>query len=92
MDPDILLVRHDDGYWILHGRLHLASIMNASEEVVFDVSGEGKVKVVKTPHGPLIEHENARLFIEPCKSPFDLPTPAVMYNGDAANAKDSRTT
>jgi hypothetical protein len=61
MTPDILLVRHDDGYRILHGRLHLASIMSASEEVVVDVSGEGKVKIVKTANGPLIENDNVRL-------------------------------
>jgi len=61
MIPDILLVRNDNGYRILHGHLHLASIMMASEEVVVDVSGEGKVKIVKTSHGPLIENEHERL-------------------------------
>lgn len=41
MFPDILLIHHDDGYRILHGRLRLASAMSASEEVMVAVSGEG---------------------------------------------------
>jgi len=61
MIPDILLVRHNDGYRILHGRLHLANIMNASKEVVVDVSGEGKVKIIKTSNGPRVENGHAQL-------------------------------
>ena len=61
MFPDILLIRHDDGYRILHGRLRLANAMSTLEEVVVDVSGEGKVKIVKTAGSPLIENAQVRL-------------------------------
>jgi hypothetical protein len=61
MTPDILLVRDEDGYRILHGRLHLVIVMSTSDEVVVDASGEGKVKIIKTPNGPLIENEYMRL-------------------------------
>jgi hypothetical protein len=61
MSPEILVVRNGDGYRVLHGHLHLASVLNASNEFIVDASGEGKVKVVKTPGGILIGEENQRL-------------------------------
>ncbi len=61
MIPDILLIRHDDGYRILHGRLHLANLMRVAEEVVVDASGEGKVKIIKTASGAQIENDHVRL-------------------------------
>ena len=61
MSPEILLVRNDDGYRDLHGHLHLATIMSKSNEAIVDASGEGKVRVIKTPEGTLIENEHRRL-------------------------------
>jgi hypothetical protein len=58
MSPEILLVRQIDGYRVLHGHLHLASLMSAANEAIVEASGEGKVKVVKTPDGMLIGAEN----------------------------------
>lgn len=51
MSPDILILHDGDGYRILHGHLHLASMLELSGEVLVDVSGEGKVKVLKTLDG-----------------------------------------
>ena len=61
MSPEILLVRNCDGYRVLHGHLHLASVLDMSNEAIVDVSGEGKVRVVKTPDGILIGEEHQRL-------------------------------
>ena len=61
MNPDILLVRDCDGYRVLHGHLRLASTMRLSNEALVDASGEGKVKVIKTPHGIVVGEENRRL-------------------------------
>jgi hypothetical protein len=35
--------------------------MSASNEVVVDVGGEGKVKIIKTSNGPRIENGHAQL-------------------------------
>jgi hypothetical protein len=61
MSPEILLVRNADGYRVLHGHLHLASVLNMSNEAIVEASGEGKVRVVKTSRGVLIGEENQRL-------------------------------
>ena len=61
MSPDILIVREKDGYRVLHGHLHLASVLNMSNETIVVSSGEGKVKVFKTPTGILIGEKNRRL-------------------------------
>jgi len=61
MQPEILLVRHDDGYHILHGHLRLINVMSQSDETYADASGEGKVRIIKTPTGMLIDNERRRL-------------------------------
>jgi len=61
MAPEILLVRQRDGYRVLHGHLHLASAMREANEVIVEASGEGQVKVIKTPYGILIDDKNRRL-------------------------------
>lgn len=61
MSPDILIVRESDGYRVLHGHLHLVNALNMSNEVTVDASGEGKVKVVKTGNGYLVDQDNHRL-------------------------------
>jgi hypothetical protein len=58
MSPDVLVVRDDDRYRILHGHLHLVSEMSRTDELTVDASGEGNVKVVKTAEGIFISGEN----------------------------------
>jgi len=61
MNPDILLVREDDGYRVLHGHLHLMTTLNAAptalEGVLIEARDEGKVKVIKTRHGLVVENK-----------------------------------
>jgi acetyl/propionyl-CoA carboxylase alpha subunit len=61
MSPDILIVRENDGYRVLHGHLHLVNALSMSDEVTVDASGEGKVKVVKTSNGYLVDQDNHRI-------------------------------
>ncbi len=61
MSPDILIVRDGEGYRLLHGHLHLASILSASNEVSVDVRGDGKICVVKTRNGLQVNRDRQRL-------------------------------
>ncbi|MFI4940299.1 MAG: hypothetical protein ACHP7O_08180 [Burkholderiales bacterium] len=61
MSPDILIVREGDGYRVLHGHLHLANTMNLTREAQVVASGEGVVKIVKTPSGIFVGEEKRRL-------------------------------
>jgi len=61
MRPEILVVRKGDGYHVLHGHLHLASILSRTNEVTIDASGEGNVKVIKTQDGIFVSGGDRRL-------------------------------
>lgn len=61
MSPEILLVRNGDGYRVLHGHLRLASVLSIAGETIVDASGEGKVRVIRTPGGILVGEGNQRL-------------------------------
>lgn len=57
MNPDILMVRVDDGYRVLHGHLHLINAFNLAEEVIVEVRDQGPRKVRKTQAGLIIEDD-----------------------------------
>jgi hypothetical protein len=56
MSPDILIVRDNHGYRILHGHLHLANAMSSMKEVLVEIKDIGPVKVIKTASGYVIHH------------------------------------
>jgi hypothetical protein len=58
MSPEILVVRNGDSYCLLHGHLRLSNALSRSNEVIAVASGEGKVKVIKTPGGIFIGSED----------------------------------
>jgi hypothetical protein len=55
MNPEVLIVREIDGYRILHGHLHLASLLSMSDEAEVEAVSEGKMKVVRTSNGIWVE-------------------------------------
>ncbi len=55
MSPDIVIIRDGVGYRVLHGHLHLASMLSKSSEVSLNVHGEGMVTVVRTRDGVLVQ-------------------------------------
>lgn len=61
MNPDILIVRENDGYRLLHGHLRLASVLLVADEVAIEVKGEGKVNILKTRNGYLVKNGVQRL-------------------------------
>jgi hypothetical protein len=61
MSPDILIVRDGDGYRVLHGHLHLASVLSTRSEVLVDVQDEGKVRIVRTCDGYFAGKDGQRL-------------------------------
>jgi hypothetical protein len=54
MSPDILIVRDDSGYRLLHGHLHLANALKKSKEIIVEIKDEGKVRVMKTAAGLMV--------------------------------------
>lgn len=61
MNAEILLIRDNDGYRMLHGYLRLASLLSTANEAEVEASGEGRVKVVRTAEGILIEEGHRRV-------------------------------
>ena len=65
MSPDILIVRDGDGYRLLHGHLRLANVMRTASEVVVEIQGEGKVRIMKTRGGYVVGKDGQRLPLYP---------------------------
>lgn len=51
VDNEILIVREEDGYRVLHGHLHLTALMTENTEIILNVRGKGEVKVMRTAKG-----------------------------------------
>lgn len=58
MNPDILIMRVDEGYRVLHGHLHLINAFSVSSEVIVEARDQGQLKVRKTRDGMVVEHDN----------------------------------
>lgn len=56
MDNEILVVREEDGYRVLHGHLHLTALMSENTEIMVRARDSGNVKVIRTPRG-LVVHD-----------------------------------
>ena len=51
MESEILIVREEHGYRVLHGHLHLTALMTENAEVVINLRGAGNVKLTRTAKG-----------------------------------------
>jgi len=58
MENEILIVRQDEGYRVLHGHLQLAAFLSQVEELFVDVMGEGQAKVFRSGKQFLVLHDN----------------------------------
>jgi hypothetical protein len=54
MSAEILIIRDNDCYRVLHGHLHLVSVLSMTDKAIVDVVDEGKLTVVKTRKGYLV--------------------------------------
>jgi hypothetical protein len=62
MDADILLVRDGEGFRLLHGHLHLVSVLSMNEHAVADVKGEAGLALIRrTPDGLLVNKDSVQL-------------------------------
>lgn len=61
MNSEIILIREEENYRVLYGRLRLAGDLCNADEICIDVKGEGKVKVLKTRDGLFVKRNNRRL-------------------------------
>lgn len=61
MNTDIVIIRDGSAYRLLFGHLRLVGALSMANEAFFDVKGEGKVKVVKTPAGLFVKHKDGKL-------------------------------
>jgi hypothetical protein len=61
MYPDVLIVRENDGYRVLHGHLHLASMLSMAGEADVVAVSEGTKKVVKTRGGIKVRDQHQHL-------------------------------
>jgi hypothetical protein len=59
--PEILIVREDNGYRLLHGQLHLTSALCLAPSVKVKVSGEGEALVYWDRRAILVEKDGQRL-------------------------------
>jgi hypothetical protein len=55
MHPDILMVRAEDGYRVLHGHLHLINAFGESDTIYVEARDQGALKVMKTRDGMVVE-------------------------------------
>jgi hypothetical protein len=61
MAPEIVIVRDENAYRLLHGHLHLVSELAQHGEVLVEVKNEGQVKVVMTRQGYFAGVDEVRL-------------------------------
>lgn len=61
MNQDILIIRDSNSYRVLHGYLQLANKLSQHNEIVVDVKGEGKVKIIRTRQGFFAGQDNQQL-------------------------------
>jgi hypothetical protein len=59
--PEILIVRENNGYRLLHGQLHLTSALCLAPSVTVKVSGEGDALVYRAERAFLVEKDGQRL-------------------------------
>lgn len=57
MSPDILIIYDNVGYHLLHGHLHLAMLLGASDKATVEVQDHGMVLISRSRSGLVVEAE-----------------------------------
>ncbi|MGZ5883692.1 MAG: hypothetical protein ACXWJE_04945 [Burkholderiaceae bacterium] len=58
MSQDIVIVRDNNEYRLLHGHLHLINKLSKCSEIFIEIKDVGKVKVMKTAAGFMVNLGN----------------------------------
>lgn len=61
MNRDIVIVREGGAYRLLHGHLRLANLLKAEGEAWVALSGDERVKIMRSPDGYLVASGAQRL-------------------------------
>lgn len=61
MIADIVIVRDNNEYRLLHGHLRLLNALATCREVLVDTKDEGRIRIIKTPAGFFAGQENQYL-------------------------------
>lgn len=65
MPADVVIVREEDAYRLMHGHLRLANLLREAGEAWIEVPDRAAVKVVGTPDGYRVEHDGESLPLLP---------------------------
>jgi hypothetical protein len=73
MLADVVIVREEGAYRLLHGHLRLANLLREQPEVWIEMPGMEPVRVLRTARGYVVGQRNEFLPLLPANGFFTLP-------------------